>query len=347
MNPYQSLPQKAFWRPAVADRSLFDIADLWRPKFEIRKDHRIATYGSCFAQHIGSALRARKFNWLDCEPAPYGLNARSAREFNYGVFSSRTGNIYTTSLLRQWTDWALEAEPPPLEIWEKDGRFYDPFRPTIEPNGFDGPDEVEHTREHSIRMFEKSIREADVFIFTLGLTESWINAPGAYEYPVCPGVTAGRFDPGQHRFKNQLFNQVLTNLKIAFNRMTAFNQNLRFLLTVSPVPLTATHSAQHVLVATMQSKSVLRAVAAQLAENWPVVDYFPSYEIINSPAYRGAFFEPNLRTVNPHGVAHVMQHFFSAIGEAGEAVPVPSQGTVSDEESAQCDEELLEAFGKR
>ena len=77
--PYESLPERQFWRPAVADRGMFEIADLWRPKFPITKSTAFATYGSCFAQHIGQALRDSDFNWLVTEPAPRVLSPDSAK----------------------------------------------------------------------------------------------------------------------------------------------------------------------------------------------------------------------------------------------------------------------------
>lgn len=346
MSPYESLPDTAFWKLAVASHSPFDITDLWRPKFEISRDWKVATYGSCFAQHIGRALRERGFRWLDCEPGPYGLSAKRAREYNYGIFSSRTGNLYTTSLLRQWTQWAFEGECPPLEVWRKGERYLDPFRPVVEPTGFESMDELEASREHTIRRFERSIRDADLLVFTLGLTESWFNREGAYEYPMCPGVAGGEYHSTQHVFRNQHFNEVIDNLKAAIRLMKSFNENLRILLTVSPVPLTATNSGRHVLVATMQSKSILRAVAAQLADNWPDVDYFPSYEIISSPVFRGAFFEPNQRSVHPRGVAFVMEQFFKALKLPELAAPGGIAAAKAAEELV-CEEELLEAFGSR
>lgn len=346
MTPYQSLPDSAFWKLAVASRSPYDISDLWRPKFALSPDQKIATYGSCFAQHIGRALRERGFRWLDCEPGPYGLSSKRAREYNYGVFSSRTGNIYTTSLLRQWTQWAFEGGNPPPEVWRNGERFIDPFRPTIEPDGFESVEELEASRRHTIGRFERSVREADLLVFTLGLTESWSNRHGNYEYPMCPGVAGGEFEDAQHMFRNQQFNEVIENLRIAIRRMKSVNPRLRVLLTVSPVPLTATCSGRHVLVATMQSKSVLRAVAAQLSDNWPDVDYFPSYEIISSPVFRGAFFEPNLRSVHPRGVDHVMDQFFRAL-KVPDVTTGAGAASMSRVEDLVCEEALLEAFGSR
>ena len=81
------------------------------------------------------------------------------------------------------------------------------------------------------------------------------------------------------------------------------------LLTVSPVPLTATASDKHVLTATTYSKSVLRAVAGELYDRYADIDYFPSYEIVASPWSRGFFYESNMRSVNAGGVSVVMQTF--------------------------------------
>ena len=81
------------------------------------------------------------------------MSDESALEYNYGIFTARTGNIYTVSLLKQWSGWALGVKEPPTEVWEKDGRYYDPFRPNIEPNGFASEKEVLSSREITIDAF--------------------------------------------------------------------------------------------------------------------------------------------------------------------------------------------------
>lgn len=348
MNPYEKLPERSFWKLAVSSKSMFDIDGLWDPKFDIRPDQNVVTFGSCFAQHIGNALKARGFNWLITEPAPDGLNEISARSLNYNVFSARTGNIYTTSLLKQWVQWAVGKSAVPSEIWEQDSSFYDPFRPNIEPNGFVSEEEMKQSQAQAIVSFRESINKAHYFVFTLGLTESWRNEDG-YEYPMCPGTVAGEFNSEKHKFKNQQFQEILQNLKSAILMIRKENPAIKFILTVSPIPLTATMSNNHVLVATMESKSILRAVAGQLASSSPYIDYFPSFEIINSPIYRGIFFEPNQRNVNSHGVNFVMDVFFKCLknkfGEHSTAMPkIESKSrSVND----VCEEELLEAFGRK
>ena len=313
MNPYQSLDQKHFWSTAVAQKNMFDISDLWNPKFRIGQKMKVATYGSCFAQHIGRALAKRDFTWMISERAPSALSDENAKKYNYGIFTARTGNIYTVSLLNQWLDWALHEKQVPKEIWEKDGRFFDPFRPNIEPDGFTSEEEMHVSRTEAIKAFRKSVVDCDVFVFTLGLTESWTNSAHGYEYPLCPGTVAGDFNKSLHKFSNQGFNFIRSGLAAAISKMKSANPNIKIILTVSPVPLTATMSGNHVLPATVESKSILRAVAGSIARGSATVDYFPSFEIISSTPYRGAFFEPNQRNVNHTGVDHVMNCFFSCL----------------------------------
>ena len=343
MNPYQSLPDSAFWKLAVSRKSMFDVDNLWDPKFDIQSTQAVVTFGSCFAQHIGTALTAKGFNWLSTEVPPLGLSKENARLLNYNIFSARTGNIYTTSLLRQWTEWALGISNVPNEVWVKDSRYYDPFRPVIEPNGFESEEEMRHSQSQAIRSFRDSIQQAKYFVFTLGLTESWVNTLG-YEYPMCPGTAAGEFDPVNHKFKNQQFQEVLQQLQSAMSMMQQVNPGIEFILTVSPVPLIATMSDNHVMVATMESKSILRAVAGQLASSLPEVDYFPSYEIINSPVFKGVFFEPDQRNVNPHGVDYVVQHLFKSLGNKFKEQPASIVDPRVEDIDQVCEEELLDAF---
>ncbi len=348
MNPYVELPQKAYWKTAVASKSMFDISDLWDPKFKILTSSKVSTFGSCFAQHIGRALNSRGFSWLVTESPPQSLSLENSRIFNYNIFSARTGNIYTTSLLRQWVEWALGEKTVPDEVWEDKGRYFDPFRPVVEPNGFSSIDELRLSQKETLSAFLQSIRKSDFFVFTLGLTESWIHAKDGYEYPMCPGTVAGEYLEGEHIFKNQQFSEIIKELNLAMQLMRGENPKLKFILTVSPVPLTATNSGNSVLVATMESKSILRAVAGQVARKNRMVDYFPSYEIINSPVFKGVFFNPNQRTVNQVGVNFVMDHFFSCLESKYGRLDDKSLKSRSEfrytESDAVCEEELLNAF---
>ena len=52
-NAYKELEKKCFWNPSVGNINPLDIQQVCNPKFKIEKSDKIATYGSCFAQHIG------------------------------------------------------------------------------------------------------------------------------------------------------------------------------------------------------------------------------------------------------------------------------------------------------
>ena len=364
MNPYLSVPEKGYWKQAVASRSPFDVAELWDPKFQIRPRAPIVTFGSCFAQHFAKALLKREMNWFDGEPAPAAVSDELAVKFGYRTFSARTANIYTPSLLLQWLRWAFGESEVPNEVWQKGDRYFDPFRPRIEPDGFDSPEDVVRLRNQTLAALRTCVTKAKVFVFTLGLTESWFHKDG-YEYPMCPGTAAGSFDPAQHVFVNQRFTQVHDALDKAITLMRRHNPQLNVLLTVSPVPLIATNSGEHVLVATMQSKSLLRSVAWEVSATNDFVDYFPSYEIINAPSFRGMFFDPDQRSVNPVGVDFVMRSFFEA-RERKFGADVPPAARRANREDADadaptgarggekrrkadivCEEEVLAAFGPR
>jgi GSCFA family len=353
-NPYSALPPQAFWRSGVAEAGVFGLRDLWASKWILPKDARFATYGSCFAQHISRALVARQIGWLDAEPAPGKTPPDIAKAFNYGVFSSRTGNIYTAAqllILAQLATGVVEVEGP--ELWEDGGRFYDSLRPAIEPNGFVSRDEALLSRATMAGSFLRSVADSDVFVFTLGLTEGWENTATGQPYALCPGTVAGTFDADAHVFRNYGFSAIAGALSQALSLMRRIRPGLRVLLTVSPVPLTATAAGGHVLVATTYSKSVLRAVAGECADSDPDIDYFPSYEIITGAPTRGAFFEPNLRSVAQAGVDVVMGHFFRGLNLTGPALrdAAPKQTPREAEILAQmeaeelaCEEATLEQF---
>jgi hypothetical protein len=201
------------------------------------------------------------------------------------------------------------------------------------------------------------VSQIDVLIFTLGLTEGWQHVDG-YAYPMCPGTVRGRFDADLHRFVNHTTADLVTRLNATMDRLREVRPGMRFLLTVSPVPLTATASGGHVLTATMQSKSVLRAAAGELMASRDDVDYFPSYEIIAGLQSGGRYYEPNVRSVRREGVEFVMGHFAAGLGLTGDsedtavpmvapAVPANAEPAAADDEGeVGCEEALLEAFAR-
>lgn len=360
-NPYAGRPAKSFWRSAVAETSPLALTDIYQRKWPIERTDRIATAGSCFAQHVARYLRGAGYSIIDTEPAPNGLDPAVARNFGYGLYSARYANIYTARQLLQLVREAAGEWSPSTTAWPLGDSFVDPFRPSVEPDGLGSPEEVAKHRSFHVGQVRRMLEEMDVLVFTLGLTEGWVDKVSGEVFPTAPGTIAGSFDPARHAFVNYTYPEILADLHEAIaviDRVRGERAPFRLLLTVSPVPLTATGGESHVLAASTYSKSTLRAVAGDLAESSPRIDYFPSYEIVTNPAGRGVFYTGNLRNVMSEGVEVVMRTFLAAHGEhrapataAGHArrgparrqraAPGPPPRSADD---VQCEEALLEAF---
>lgn len=352
--PYSQLDPHAFWR-LCRDDPAFRIAEIWQPKFAIGPGDRIATAGSCFAQNIARYLRRSNLTFFEVEKTPAKMPDAVARRFGYGLYSARYGNLYTARQLWQLLEDTRAGHLREEAIWEREGRFFDALRPGVEPEGLTSAEEVRAQRRDHLRHVARMMAEMDVFVFTLGLTETWEDVQTGTVFPSAPGVIAGAFDPARHGFRNQGFAEVLDDMRAALAILRTARPGLKVLLTVSPVPLTATASGDHVLAATTYSKSVLRAVAGELARNDPDVDYFPSFEIVMGLPFGSTSYEQNLRSVNEAAVARVMGVFFGALGAgldsaAPAAPPPPATGETLGEtlgEAEICEEALLEAFAPR
>ncbi len=347
-NPYTTQPPKAFWRSAVSDLSPIEMDGVYTPRFEITPEMRISAAGSCFAQHIARQFRLRGYNFMDFEPAPPMIDAKTADEFSYGHYSARYGNIYSVRQLVQLFERADGRFEPEDKVWETKDRFFDPFRPTIQPGGFATEAECLMERRHHLDQVGQMLKQTDLFVFTFGLTEAWENTRDNAVLPTCPGTHAGTYDPDVYEFKNFRFAEILQDAETFILFAREHNPDMRFLFTVSPVPLTATATDQHVLPATVYSKSVLRAVCGELMMTHDFVDYYPSYELVASHPMRGIFYRTNMRNVASEGVARVMDIFFRAHGAgAPEVKPGKPAKAVSSAHGGDvhCDEEILEMFG--
>ena len=65
-------------------------------------------------------------------------------------------------------------------------------------------------------------------------------------------------------------------------------------------------------MASSYSKAVLRSVVGDIEKEYDNVIYFPSFEIINSPASLGKYLATDLREVTEDGVEHVMGCFLNS-----------------------------------
>ncbi len=336
----------AFWKSAVSAKHPDKITGLWTPKNPVKPESKIATLGSCFAARMGQAITSNGFNWFNAEPGPGMLSAPIRRQYNYDIFSARTGNIYSIAMFHQWFNWALSNVDVPSEVWQNKERFYDPFRPHIEPEGFVSAAELETSRRVTLEAIRKIVAKADVLILTLGLTETWIHKELTYAFAMFPGVIENCFDESLHVFANDSFVRQKNLLHRVVTLLHQHNPDLHIVISLSPVPLIATATGQHVLVSNTSSKSVLRSVAGEVASEHSYVDYFPSYEIITAAPFGGKYFHENLRTVTDLGVKKVMDEFFG-YKQMTTSSAVQTMQSFENEDDDLCEELLLAKFNNK
>ena len=308
--PYAKLPDMAFWRRGIASVPTEDVDPVGTFGLKIDRGTKVATAGSCFAQHIARHLNTSGYNHLIAEPGHPILPESVRTENGYGLFSCRYGNIYTARQLLQLFERAYGRFVPGEDLWFNGEAVVDPFRPRVQRGGFISEAEMRRDREQHLAAVRRMFETLDVLVFTLGLTESWRSRGDGAVFPLCPGVDGGEFDPDRHEFYNQPFEEVISDLTDFWAAIRSLNPRAQLVLTVSPVPLVATaQPGEHVLSATTYSKSVLRVAAEVIRHRFDDVHYFPAFEIVTGNYSRGRYYAADLRNVVEPGVEHVMRTF--------------------------------------
>ncbi len=347
MHPYEGLPDERFWSRGVAQRLWSEIRFMSNSRWRIRPGERVASAGSCFAQHIARHLPALGLKHHVVEQAPARLTPERAAELQYGVFSARYGNIYSVRQLRQLIEFAFGVRPLiSLSEQTADG-WVDLLRPGVQAEGYDSLHDLECDRLYHLECVRRMFLETQVFIFTLGLTEYWYHRDTGIALPVCPGTRVGEFDPQAYGFANARCAEVADDLRWCIDFLAGHNPQLRWIFTVSPVALAATATERHVLLATCASKAVLRAAVDEVVAEHPQCEYFPSLEITSSAASFGQFLDSDLRSISPRGVQLVMRVFREALVEGDGAPPGTARDTdlqvrIRAAVQAECDESFYD-----
>jgi hypothetical protein len=293
-------------------------------------------------------LESVGIKYLRTETIP-SIFSSLGENLGYGNFTAAYGNIYTSRQLRQLYDRATGLFKPSEDRWLIGGEVIDPFRPGLRFPA-KSEDEFEFIQQSHFAAIRKAFESADVFVFTLGLTEAWINKIDGSTYPTCPGTIAGTFDSEKYEFKNFTAQEIIEDLKYFIDSVRIKNPKLKFIITVSPVPLVATATNNHVLVASTYSKSVLRVAAEAVTKMNSNVYYFPAYEIITGPQAPDSYFEKDKRNVSKIGVDEVMNALLKAcnlkpkrkLKEKGSIQTSLIEKISSKITTAECDEAMLD-----
>lgn len=349
-HPYQGIGDHQLWNRAVTWAPPGGLDPVVHTRWLVEPTDRIGTMGSCFAQHLARHLARSGIDYFVPESGPAEADEAERARRQYGVFSARYGNVYTVAQAVQLFQRAYGDYTPAEGPWSRGDVLVDPFRPTVEPDGFADEAALLADRETHLTAVRRVFEESDVLVFTLGLTEAWRSKADGAVFATAPGVNGGTWDPERYEFVNFDVDEVRADLRRYCELVRSVNPDVKILLTVSPVPLIATYEDRHVLVSTTWSKSVLRIAAEDAFQRYDFVDYFPSYELISSASSPRNYFAPDLREVEEVGVSHVMRTFTRHYleGRAWEAAPVtvappPAAAVEAAPGAVICDEETIAA----
>ena len=349
-HPYRDLPDYQFWPRAVSWAAPGGLDPVAATKFRVTPDDRVATLGSCFAQHLSRHLSRSGLTYFVAEQAAGHLSATEARRRNYGVFSARYGNVYTVAQAVQLFRRAYGDFVPAEPAWIRDSVCVDPFRPQIEPDGFADTEALQADRQQHFAATRAVFEESDVLVFTLGLTEAWRSRDDGAVFPTAPGVAGGSYDPEAYEFVNFGIDDVRARSPRALRprpvgQPDAANPAHR-------VPRPARRDLRAPPCARVDDLQQIGAPGGRRGSNprLDFVDYFPSYELIAPASSPRNYYGDDLREVDDLGVAHVMRCFTRHYID-GDAWDNPMTSSPSDlpvevpdgDDAVVCDEEAVAA----
>lgn len=263
----------------------------------IKQDMKITSFGSCFAHHVGHYLDQRGYTVMG-KDLPHQAH----------IIRFADGMVTTFSMLQQ-LEWAIENKEVSDKLW------FDKDKNLVPVDG--------KIREETYKI----IQETEVFIFTLGLTETWYNKITGE--PLWRAVPIEYFDEDVYGFRASGFQENYENLM----KMRALIRQVRpmapIIFTLSPVPLQATFRPMGCVTASAASKAILRAALDQLLQDFEADEnlfYFPSYEIVKEfyvDPYEDDNRHPRMEVIS--SIMNVFERYYCA-GENAPDAPFEYRG---------------------
>jgi hypothetical protein len=157
------------------------------------------------------------------------------------------------------------------------------------------------------------LSKSQICVITLGLAEAWYDKKTGDYLNSLPPLGQCKKDPDRYQFVRFDPDTAFGCLSGPLRTLT--DLGTKVLITVSPVPLTVSFSGQDCVVANEYSKSVLRVCAEMLCADNPLIEYFPSYEIVRSSGF--ASFKDDQIHVRSEVIHHVISHMMDTYEIAG------------------------------
>ena len=228
--------------------------------FPITHASKVVSLGSCFAQTIGSKMKAAKFDVL------------------VNPFGTLFHPLNLADLLKQAIS---AAQMDPDGVVEREGVFVH-YGAHSEVKGGTRT-ELEENYTCQMLALHHSLKEATHLVLTLGT--AWIYQHKEFgRVANCHKQAAALFEK-----KISSLDELALELESGLEMLLLHNPNLKIILTLSPVRHTKEGVSENQL-----SKSLLRVLCAQLEQHNEAVTYYPAYEIMVDELRDYRFYKSDL-----------------------------------------------------
>tara|TARA_B100000035_G_C21035716_1_gene570817 strand:- start:1638 stop:2549 length:912 start_codon:yes stop_codon:yes gene_type:complete len=258
------------WRKIENNKEL-TLPTLYENKI-INKNSKVCAMGSCFADEMGWALRARGVN--------IG-NHGEVEELKHILY--RWGTFFNpknlADCLERVINNAWEIEDRHFAFNDSENVYWYLFM-KIRANS-KNLNEVKEKLFEVEQFWKDWLFKSDTIILTLGLVEAWIDKENGRSWQSFYG------NPINSKPYNDLaelkvlsYEECLDSVRKCINLVSNYGLKKNIIVTVSPIPLEFTFRDIDIIIANRYSKSVLRTVAEQVTLENKHVNYFPSMEIV-------------------------------------------------------------------
>lgn len=277
------------------------------PKFTIDPAAKFFCIGSCFARNIEEHLI---YGGLDVISKRIVAPAAEWPQRTTGLVNKFTSASILNELA--WIGRPPDFSDPNLFVESDEGWIDLQLAPGVRPVPFARAVE---RRAYLTENYFTRLLQADVVVITLGLIEAWLDLHMGVHLNAPPPVASVRRQPDRYVLDVTTVQSNVEALEAIRAELKALNPACRIIVTVSPVPLSATYSGVDVVRANTLSKAVLRVAANVLSQAHDDVDYFPRYEIVTHSPRESAYAEDKRHVSD--AIVGVVTSFFATtyIGE--------------------------------
>ncbi|MBP0616671.1 GSCFA domain-containing protein [Jiella mangrovi] len=267
-NPFSNWPERGTSLDRFSNIAAPDFKTI--TKFEAGE--KIFTIGSCFARNVEDKLEALGFT----------IPTKSF-SIDPGLWNGKAStllNNYVSPGIAKQIRWAFgEGEPFSVErncVELTKGKWQDlDVAGNLRPQ----PKDVILGIRESINAVYRQLAGTKNIVLTLGLVEAWWDNATRTYVNLAPPKRIIRQDPNRFELHVLSVDDVYSSLEELIGLLDRIcAPDYRMIVTVSPVPMTATFTTHDVALANSYSKSVLRVAAEMVCSRYPQLGYFPSFE---------------------------------------------------------------------